>query len=107
MTSTVYFAHVEVGQNGENIINKVQYLFDIAEFGNFINEGDLTAIKLHFGERGNNSYINPVYVRQAVDKIRAKGGKPFITDTNTLYAGSRYNSIDHRLQRLIMGLNMQ
>ena len=95
MTSTVYFARVEVGHNGENIINKVQHLFDIAEFGNFIIEGDLTAIKLHFGERGNNSYINPVYVRQVVDKIRAKGGKPFIADTNTLYAGSRYNSIDH------------
>jgi len=55
----------------------------------------LTAIKLHFGERGNNSYISPVYVRQIVDKIRANGGKPFITDTNTLYAGSRHNSVDH------------
>ena len=60
-----------------------------------INQGDLTAIKLHFGERGNNSYISPVYVRQVVDKIRANGGKPFITDTNTLYAGSRSNSVDH------------
>jgi hypothetical protein len=48
--STVYFARAEVWQNGENIINKVQHLFDVAEFGNFINQGDLTAIKLHFGE---------------------------------------------------------
>jgi hypothetical protein len=55
----------------------------------------LTAIKLHFGERGNNSYVSPVYVRQVVDKIKANGGKPFITDTNKLYAGSRYNSVDH------------
>ena len=39
MASTVYFAHAEVGQNGENIINKVQHLFDVAEFGNFINQG--------------------------------------------------------------------
>ena len=27
--------------------------------------------------------------------IRAAGSKPFITDTNTLYSGSRHNAVDH------------
>ncbi|MDD3041547.1 MAG: DUF362 domain-containing protein [Methanosarcinaceae archaeon] len=56
---------------------------------------DLTAIKLHFGEYGNDGYINPVFVRQVVEKIRAAGAKPFLTDTNTLYSGSRHNAVDH------------
>jgi uncharacterized Fe-S center protein len=103
MTSTVYFAPVEVGHKGDSIVSKVRHLFDIAGFGNFINEGDLTAIKLHFGERGNNSYISPVYVRQVVDKVRANGGKPFVTDTNTLYVGSRHNSIDHMITAIDHG----
>ncbi|SFQ96773.1 protein of unknown function [Desulfoscipio geothermicus DSM 3669] len=30
-----------------------------------------------------------------VDKVRAAGGKPFLTDANTLYAGSRANAADH------------
>ena len=44
---------------------------------------------------GNDSYINPVFVRQVVDKVRAYGGKPFVTDSNTLYLGSRSNAVDH------------
>lgn len=30
-----------------------------------------------------------------MDKIRAAGAKPFVTDTNTLYSGSRHNAVDH------------
>jgi uncharacterized Fe-S center protein len=30
-----------------------------------------------------------------VDKIKAVGGKPFLTDTSTLYSGSRRNAVDH------------
>ncbi len=33
--------------------------------------------------------------RQVVEKSRAAGAKPFITDTNTLYSGSRHNAVDH------------
>ena len=38
--------------------------------------GDLTAIKLHFGERGNDGYVNPVLVRKVVDRVKACGGNP-------------------------------
>lgn len=55
----------------------------------------MVAIKIHFGEKGNNAYINPIYVRKVVDKIKSYGGKPFLTDTNTLYKGSRSNAVDH------------
>ena len=37
----------------------------------------LIAIKLHFGEKGNTSFIRPIYVRQVVDKIWDLGGGPF------------------------------
>jgi uncharacterized Fe-S center protein len=30
-----------------------------------------------------------------VDKIREAGGKPFLTDSNTLYSGCRHNAVDH------------
>jgi hypothetical protein len=55
----------------------------------------LVAIKLHFGERGNTAFIRPVFIRQIVDKVKAAGGKPFLTDANTLYVGTRSNSVDH------------
>ena len=58
-------------------------------------KGGLTAIKLHFGEKGNTAFIRPVYVRPFVEAIKAAGAKPFITDCNTLYVGTRSESVSH------------
>lgn len=53
------------------------------------------AIKIHFGEPGNLSFLRPNFARAVVDVIRAKGGRPFLTDCNTLYTGRRKNALDH------------
>lgn len=95
MASKVYFADLRAKTPQENTISKIQRLFDEAGFVELLGAEDLTAIKIHFGEYGNDGYINPVFVRQVVEKIRAAGAKPFITDTNTLYSGSRHNAVDH------------
>lgn len=95
MPEKVYFASMRARDPGQNTITKIQHLFDEAGFPGMITPGDLTAIKLHFGEWGNESYVNPVYVRQVVDRVHRAGGKPFLTDSNTLYHGSRSNAVDH------------
>ena len=95
MESTVYFASIRSRSDKDSKVNKIRRLFDAAGFSEVTGKGDLTAIKLHFGERGNDSYVSPVLVRQIVDKAKALGAKPFLTDTNTLYGGSRANSVDH------------
>ncbi|WOF17015.1 DUF362 domain-containing protein [Methanoplanus sp. FWC-SCC4] len=95
MTSKVYFANLQEKKPFENTIELIDRLFDESDAGNIIEKGDLAGIKVHFGERGCDTYTNPVFVRRIVDKIKAKGGKPFLTDTDTLYSGSRFNSVDH------------
>ncbi len=95
MKSTVYFAGVRARSFQENKQNRIMGLFDAAGLNEAVGKGDLTAIKIHFGERGNDSYVNPVLVRPIADKIRSLGAKPFLTDTNTLYGGSRANAVDH------------
>lgn len=95
MASKVYFANLKARGINQNKISKIKRLFDAAGFSSFISEDDLTAIKLHFGERGNDGFINPVFVRSVVDKIRECKAKPFLTDTNTLYFGERHNAVDH------------
>ncbi|MDI6800195.1 MAG: DUF362 domain-containing protein [Actinomycetota bacterium] len=70
-------------------------LFDRAGFADLIEEGDLVAIKVHFGERGNTAFVPAIYLRRIVDKVKAAGGKPFLTDAGTLYKGSRSNAPDH------------
>jgi uncharacterized Fe-S center protein len=95
MSSEVFFAGLKARSEKDNRTNKVGRLFEAAGLGDSISEGDLTAVKIHFGEMGGDAFISPIYVREVVERIRGSGGKPFITDTNTLYKGSRHNSVDH------------
>ncbi len=95
MQSTVYFVNARARNPRQNYIKKIHSLFESAGFGNLISKDDLTAIKVHFGEKGSTSFVKPIYVREIVDMIKQKQAKPFITDTNTLYSGSRFNAVDH------------
>jgi hypothetical protein len=79
----------------ENLFVKLERLLDAAGVKDIVKTRHLVAIKLHFGEKGNTAYIPPLYLRHVVDLVRSLGGKPFLTDANTLYVGSRTNSVDH------------
>lgn len=103
--SRVYFSDFRSRSSKDNKINKIKKLFKAAGFQDVINEKDLTAIKLHFGEKGNDSYINPVFVRKIVDEVKNAGAKPFLTDTNTLYYGSRHNAVNHLNTAILNGFD--
>jgi uncharacterized Fe-S center protein len=77
------------------ILQKLDRLLRAAGFGDLALEGKYTALKIHFGEPGNMAFIRPPYVRIVSDAVRALGGKPFLTDSNTLYSGRRDNAYDH------------
>lgn len=66
-------------------------------------KNDFVAVKVHFGERGNHGFVRPVFVRAIVEAVREAGGKPFLTDTNTLYTGFRHNAVDHLETALFHG----
>lgn len=93
--SDVYFMKFGAKKNSENLIKKIGRLYDHTGYGDMLSEGDLTAIKVHFGEPGNTTFLRPIYVRPIVDRVLARGAKPFLTDANTLYVGMRANAVDH------------
>ena len=94
MSSKVYFTDMRATQK-QNLIDKVGKLFNEAGLNRIVSPGDLVAIKLHFGEKGNTGFIRPQFIRRIVDEVKKLGGRPFLTDANTLYVGSRSNSVDH------------
>ena len=55
----------------------------------------LVAVKLHMGELINYRFIRPPFVRELVTAIKEAGGKPFLTDTATLYPRARHNAVDY------------
>ncbi len=105
MASKVYFTDFRSRTPEDNKVNKIRRLFEAAGFAEMLQEDDITGVKLHFGEEGNDSYINPVFVRQVVDKIDETGAKPFLTDTNTLYYGSRHDSVGHIKTAVLHGFD--
>ena len=92
MSSSVYFADMRAGMR-ENLFTKLERLVELAGLESVIAQGDLTAIKLHFGEKGGHAYIRPTFVRRIVDQIKECGGKPFLTDSSTLYPGQRKEAV--------------
>jgi len=94
MASPVYFADL-AGSTRENLLGKLDRLLAAVGLAERVGHNHLVAVKLHFGERGNTAYVRPLYVRRVVERLRAAGAKPFLLDTNTLYVGSRGESVSH------------
>lgn len=65
----------------QNISSKIKNLFDAAGIQKIVTEGDLVALKIHFGTVGNQRHLEPQHVRAVVDKVQEAGGQPFVTDT--------------------------
>ncbi len=93
MGSVVWFSNLRTGKT--SLLDKVARLAQKAGIKDIIAPRDLVAIKLHFGETGNMAYIRPPFVRKVVEMVKDLGGRPFLTDANTLYVGTRSNSVDH------------
>jgi uncharacterized Fe-S center protein len=94
MTSPVFFSDLKL-ESGKTLLDKLDILLDRADLKGKIREKDLVAIKLHFGEKGNTAYVRPIFLRRVVDRVKQYKGKPFLTDTNTLYTGARSEGVSH------------
>ena len=92
MAQQVFFADMRAGMK-ENLHRKLERLATMAGIENLAASGELVAIKMHFGEKGGHAYIRPTFVRRIVDQIKSSGGKPFLTDSSTLYPGERKESV--------------
>lgn len=79
----------------ENLLQKLRRLCITAGMKNIDFEDKYAAIKIHFGELGNLAFLRPNYAKVVADLVKECGGKPFLTDCNTLYVGSRKNALDH------------
>ncbi|MFH1768273.1 MAG: DUF362 domain-containing protein [Candidatus Omnitrophota bacterium] len=84
----------------EELLVKKDFLlafFDSSGFASKIKKNSFIGMKLHFGEKGNKSFVNPKILRPLVNYLKNHKTKPFLFDTNTLYRGQRLNAVDHLL----------
>ena len=102
--SKVFFTDTRARPD-RNLLNKVEGLLERMKLGTTVRKADLVAIKLHFGELGNCAFLRPVFFRPIVEKLKSIGAQPFLTDTNTLYKGSRSNAVNHLDTAMHNGFN--
>ena len=104
MKSSVYFTDLHVAM-GDSLLNKFDRLITKAGIDKIDFADKYVAVKVHFGEFGNMAFLRQQYARVLCDHIKKRGGKPFLTDCNTLYVGYRNNALDHLDAAYMNGYN--
>ena len=94
MGSKVYFTDMGC-RIGDSLLDKLERVVRAAGICDIDMERKFVAIKLHFGEYGNLSFLRPNYAKVVADIVRENGGMPFLTDCNTLYVGRRKHALEH------------
>lgn len=102
--SRVYFTTFKASYS-ENLLQKLHRLMRQAGFEKIDFKEKYAAIKIHFGEYGNLAFLRPNYAKVVADYVKELGGKPFLTDCNTLYVGSRKNALDHLETAFVNGFS--
>ncbi len=102
--SKVYFTDLRTTPK-RNLLDKVEDLLNRTKIDTKFKKNEIIAIKLHFGEFGNIAYLRPVFLRRIAEKVRSIGARPFLTDTNTLYTGSRSDAVSHLTTAVINGFD--
>ena len=92
--SDVYFTDMSVNI-GDTLPAKLERVARAAGICDLDMEKKFVAIKMHFGELGNLASLRPNYAKVLVDIVKECGGLPFLTDSNTLYVGSRKHALEH------------
>jgi len=93
--SLIYLMRFQTSDPVDQVKNRLKKLFKTAGFDSIVQSGDITAVKIHFGDKGNVTHVSAAYTEPIVRMIKSCGAKPFLTDTTVLYKGARENAVDH------------
>ncbi len=104
MKADVYFAGLDSGRS-HSPVRQITRLLNKCHVDRLYHKDEFVAVKIHMGEYGNTAFIRPVYLRPILEALRKIECKPYLTDTNTLYTGMRWNSVDHLHCAALNGFN--
>ena len=107
MSSTVYFAPLDDVGDEKKCVAAVDAVWNAVKGEEMVKRGAAMAVKMHFGDDGNHRTVPPVAARRLGEHIAANGGRPFATDTTTLYSGRRQNAIDHLMMAAEHGYTLE
>ncbi len=103
--SKVYFVNMRCRPN-RGMQRKLAELGEKVGLKEIISEKDMVAVKTHMGEAGCTAFVPVMYVRAMVEEVKKAGGRPFVSDSNTLYVGGRATAVNHLRTAAANGFTM-
>ncbi len=104
MDSKVYFWNMRASMKAP-FDNRIRKLLKTVKATAGLESGDLTALKVHFGELGNTTFLRPIWLKPIIKYYKKAGIKPFLTDTSTLYTGERGDAASHQMCAALNGFD--
>jgi uncharacterized Fe-S center protein len=96
MSANVYFWNLRASQKAP-FEKRMRSLLKAAGVAKLLTEGDLAAVKIHFGEQGTTGFLRPLWLKGIIDTLAEAGARPFLTDASTLYVGQRGEAVSHSM----------
>jgi uncharacterized protein len=96
--ATVWYMDARAKRFLESTAIKGRQILEYSGWLDNLRPGDIVAVKTHMGEAYNVGYLRPIIVRTLVEALKARGCRPFVTDTTTMPYHpwiSRTLAIDH------------
>ncbi len=103
----VYFIKIDENENVSSIAKKTELLIQRANFSSLIAKNSISAVKQHFGEKGNENYIKPEISKIVIEMIKKEEASPLLVETNTLYKGERSDSYHHLMLAYDHGFSIE
>lgn len=89
--ANVYWLRGRTKDIQSNLIAKIHNLTGLPEMARLTGEDVSMALKFNLSELGYPYYLPPVIFTTLFEKMRAMGAKPVLTDSCTLFKGSRFD----------------
>ncbi len=88
----VFFTPAEVSvtdpskwyQPEQSLVARLERVIEESRILDGISEGDVVAVKTHFGDRGTTKMLRSLFIRKIVEMAKEKGAKVFVTETTGL-----------------------
>lgn len=95
MQAKVFLSEVKHQNGKEDWHHHIQKLAEAVELDRIVQDKDIVAIKLHFGEKGNRTHIQPRHIKPLVKIVKGRGASPFLADTTVLYKSARSDAVSY------------
>jgi uncharacterized Fe-S center protein len=89
--ANVYWLKGRAKDIQSNLVAKIQTLANLPEMARLAGQDVSMAIKFNLSELGYSYYLPPIIFTTLFEKMRARGAKPVLTDSCSLFKGSRFD----------------